>query len=56
MNSDIEELKESQRRLEAEIAVLIQRSPALRRAMERRRIELLKARRRELLVEVAVLH
>ena len=51
---EIAELKESTRRLEAEINALIERSPALRKAVERERIERLKARSHELLVKILV--
>ena len=51
---EIAELKESTRRLEAEINALIERSPALRKAVERERIEQLKARSHELLVKILV--
>ena len=53
--TDIEDLKESQRRLEAKLKDLIERSPALRKAMEREHIERLKARSEELLVKTLAL-
>ena len=47
-DEDIDELKKSQKRLEAEIAALIERSPAYRSV----KIERLRTRERELLAEV----
>jgi hypothetical protein len=51
-DQDIEELKRSQHALETKLKALIERSPALRSV----KIERLRARARELLVKVAVLH